>query len=252
MKRLSLLFAAVLLAGCAGPAPGGSGEATPPAEPPARPPAADLRFSCGDDLAFPAEALFGPMGAELAATEQAAALRMFLAQRGPEFDMLPDAGWRLLVATADDVMFIAGDPAQGEGLERVLLQRSAEGWEVEGWGGCTPTVVLGGGLGPAEWILDPAAPPPGPETRTFTALVTERACTSGRPPDGRIAPPLVSYGGDSILVVFGVRPLGGNQDCQGSPAGRVVVELREPLGDRRLLDGAFFPPRDPANAPAQP
>jgi hypothetical protein len=243
VSRRSIVLAAALLASCAGSSPAGSSEATPPVDPPADP-AAELRFSCGDDLAFPAEALFGPVGAELAATEQAAVLRAFLAQPGPEVDMLPDAGWRLVVATVDDVMFIAGDPARAEGLERVLLERSADGWEVGGWGGCTPIVVLAGGLGPAEWVLDPAAPPPGPGTRTFTALVTERSCASGRAPDGRIAPPFVSYGGDSILVVFGVRSLVGGQDCPSNPAGRVVVELREPLGDRRLLDGAFFPPRD--------
>jgi hypothetical protein len=214
-------------------------------------PIGELLYSCGDDIAFAAAALFGPLGAELAPTGPATALRVFLAQDGVEVNALPDAGWRLVDESPDVALFIAGDPQQDGDLQRVIVERSAEGWKVGGWGGCRPIVVLGGGLGTAEWILDPAAPRPGPESRTFTALVTERSCSSGRSPDGRIAPPFFSYGTDAILVVFGVRPLPGNRDCPGAPPGRVVFELREPIGDRRLLDGAFYPPRDPLN-PAEP
>lgn len=239
------------------PTPTASPSASASVEPTAAPtvpvdlPVDELLYSCGDDIAFAAAALFGPLGAELAPTGPATALRVFLAQDGVEVNALPDAGWRLVDETADVALFIAGDPQQDGDLQRVIVERSAEGWKVGGWGGCRPTVMLGDGLRAAEWVLDPAVPRPGPETRSFTALVTERSCSSGRSPDGRIAPPFFSYGTDAILVVFGVRPLPGNRDCPGAPSGRVGFELREPLGDRRLLDGAFFPPRDPLN-PAQP
>ena len=35
------------------------------------------------------------------------------------------------------------------------------------------------------------------------------------------------------------------QTCPSNPPARVVVELREPLGDRRLLDAGVFPPAEP-------
>ena len=64
----------------------------------------------------------------------------------------------------------------------------------------------------------------------------------------RLLPPAITYGADSVLIVFGARPLvyeGVMVSCPGNPASRVVVQLREPLGDRQLLDGGLFPPSEP-------
>ena len=65
----------------------------------------------------------------------------------------------------------------------------------------------------------------------------------------RLLPPAITYGADSVLIVFAARPLGGNPGevvtCPSNPASRVVVQLREPLGDRQLLDGGLFPPSEP-------
>jgi hypothetical protein len=62
----------------------------------------------------------------------------------------------------------------------------------------------------------------------------------------RLQAPRITYGQDAVLVVFAARPLEGDAfDCQGNPSMRVVVQLREPLGDRQLLDGGFFPPAEP-------
>ena len=52
-----------------------------------------------------------------------------------------------------------------------------------------------------------------------------------------------------MLIVFAARPLVFDEGivvtCPGNPASRVVVQLREPLGDRQLLDGGVFPPSEP-------
>jgi hypothetical protein len=98
-------------------------------------------------------------------------------------------------------------------------------------------------------MLDPALPPPDAAETRITALVTERACASGKQMGARLQPPSMDYGADAITIVFSARPLAGGQDCPGNPSTRVVVQLREALGDRQLLDGAFFPPADPS-APA--
>jgi hypothetical protein len=122
-------------------------------------------------------------------------------------------------------------------------------WKLAGWGECSPMILLEG-RSLATWTLDPDARAPGPEDTTFTALVTERACTGAQPMGGRLLPPLIAYQEAAVLVVFAAVPLQGDAfTCPGNPSTRVVVELREPLGDRQLLDAAFFPPAQPI-APA--
>jgi hypothetical protein len=106
------------------------------------------------------------------------------------------------------------------------------------------TVAFPEGAEAAEWSLDPAQPLPGPDSRQVAALVHERACSSGRPPVGRVLPPIVVYGLDAVVVTFATRPLPGGQDCQGSPPAPVTFELTEPLGGRALLDGSVVPPAD--------
>ena len=67
---------------------------------------------------------------------------------------------------------------------------------------------------------------------------------------GRLLPPSITDGAESISLVFAARPLEDDMfTCPGNPSTRVTVELREPLGDRRLLDAGLFPPRDASLAP---
>ncbi len=134
-----------------------------------------------------------------------------------------------------------GDPA----MMVVMVEQGEAGWTVSGWGQCRPTRVLPDGLGNADWWLPEGEPKPGPATRTFEALVQERACASGRPADARIVGPDIVGVNDLVLVTFAVRPLEGGQNCQGNPASRVTVDLGEPLGGRTLLDGGTLPPREP-------
>jgi hypothetical protein len=100
--------------------------------------------------------------------------------------------------------------------------------------------VLRPGLGPANWELGQRV---NATTREFTALVHQLECASGRSPDGRIAPPRIVVNARSVTITFGVRPLPGVQDCQGTPPGRYRVRLPEPLGNRELRDGGVIPPR---------
>lgn len=96
----------------------------------------------------------------------------------------------------------------------------------------------------ATWWLDPAREKPGPEATTIPALIVERACASGKSPDGRLLPPQVFSSADAILVTVWVVRRPGGQDCQGNPPFAIEIELTEPLGDRKLLDGSEVPPRD--------
>jgi hypothetical protein len=105
------------------------------------------------------------------------------------------------------------------------------------------------GIGRASWAL-PTDEEIGPDTVQFTALVTERACASGRSSEGRIIGPEITYTDEAVIVTFQVRGLSGGQDCQGNPSTATQVTLEEALGDRRLLDGDSDPPREPPRCEA--
>ena len=181
-------------------------------------------------------------------TPAAVALRAHLAHEGPDIDFLPDDGWTLAGLDADGAEFVT---VGGEsGMKVVTLESGPDAWRVTGWGDCQARRSLPDGLGDADWRLAPDQPKLGPGTMSFVALVTERACASGRSSEGRVVGPDVVVVDHDILVTFAVRPQGGEiQECPGNPSTRVVVDLGEPLGDRTLLDGATLPPRDPTTAP---
>lgn len=200
----------------------------------------DLRYTCGE-FGFKPEILDQPGSDEQADNPMAAALRVMLAPGFPEGDWLPDSGWHLVGVDADSAEFVAPG---ADGPFSVSVGVGPAGWTHKGWGGCHPQLVLPAGIGIAEWQPDPADGPLGPQTRTFGALVTERACASGKPPNGRVVGPTVALFPDRVLIVFGVREQGGAHNCQSNPSIRVAVDLGEPLGNRRLVDPALLPPAE--------
>lgn len=204
-----------------------------------------VRYSCGGP-GFLAEVFGQPATAETEAHPSAEALRAAIAQVGPDIDMLPGAGYRLV--HRDDVRadYIAGEPSGA--MVSATIEVVDGVWRLQGWGGCRPEIVIDG-LSLATWVLDPALPAPDASTTRVSALVTERACTGARPMGGRLQPPRISSTETEVIVVFAAIPLEGDAfDCPGNPTARVEFELSEALGDRRLLDGAFFPPVEPVEA----
>jgi hypothetical protein len=168
----------------------------------------------------------------------AAALRAHLQEPG-EPGLLPASGWHLVGFDANRAEFIA---KSNHGYASVSLERSDQDvWAATSWGGCEPALVMPGGFPAADWelALDEA---PDRTSRSITVLVSERTCASGRPPDGRIVGPWIVVEPRVIRIAFGVTPLPGVQECPGSPAARVVVDLGEPKGDRQLSDFGIWPP----------
>jgi len=244
-KLCSGLVLMLALAGCAPTSPQGE---TPSTE--TRPDGlrlAEMRYSCGEPPGFLPTILDEPATAETEDHPSAAALRAAIAQAGMDIDMLPESGYWLASRNERVAEYIAREPA---GADPVFVSANFENqggaWRLMGWGQCRPQLVLDG-LSLATWVLDPDAPPPGPGTRTFDALVTERDCNSGQPMGARLRPPSVTYGRESVFVVFAATPPlnQGFATCPMNPPARVRVELSEPLGDRRLLDAALFPPAEP-------
>ena len=234
VRVLALATVAVVFGACADPTPSPSASTTP--DP------VDLRYTCGT-FPFRADELAGTGAGAPAAAEPAAALAQYLVDPDRLNPRLPVTGWHPIGVDATTAEFasIGADKT----IWVTVVRREAAGWVVGSPDICQPLLVLPQGLARADWTFDPAQGPLTGGTRVFDALVTEAGCNSGQPADGRIVGPQVVHQGTDVLVVFAVRPRGGAQDCQSNPATRVAVDLGEPLGGRRLLDGGHLPYGDP-------
>lgn len=186
-------------------------------------------------LGFPPSALDAPLGAENGTDGAAATLRALVRSDPNDFGF-PRTGWRELLREPDRVLF-----ADAKLRWSVVVEREGTRWDAAGYGECGDlTVPPPPGMNAATW--SPAGPV-GPDAESFVASVDERACSSGRGPAGRIEPPRIVYLEDTVVVTFVVRAGPGNaRTCQGAPAAEYEVRLREPLGDRRLQDGYYYPP----------
>ncbi len=114
-------------------------------------------------------------------------------------------------------------------------------------GDCESSVVFGGEAEVGTWR------PAGTTHRSATSIevwVQERRCASGQAPVDRILAPDIRFGTTAITITFGITPREGDQDCQGVPPVRYLVELPEPIGLRELRDGAFFPATTVRSAPS--
>lgn len=243
MRRVAASLLAVMasVAACGGI--GGAASPGPTEAPPVQP--AGPTVTCGGGDQFPAELLRVEGRAHTEGDPAAAALRAFLA--GPEGQFYPAESWTRVTETANRVQFVGRD-----GIELYLVAFELNGtWQLASSGGCMPELALPEGVTRAEWRIDPAFPAPDPAADSIHVLLTERACASGRPPLGRVLDPQVTSTAEAVTIVLLVRSLPGGQDCQGNPEFPFEVPLSEPLGDRRLLDGALFPPQ-PVLAPRDP
>lgn len=244
MKRLGPIAIVLLVAACAG---GVRPSTSAPAAGAGDPRAAVLNVTCGGP-AFPAAILREVGDAELAAGPEAAALRELL--EGPEAqDLLPRSGWTLAVRQDELVVFVAPSPPGSEPpVVQVTLELADGEWRPAGFGQCWPQADVGPDLGLASFRVAPHEELSA-ETREVDVLVTELACNSGQDARGRVVRPAVILAEDTVTVVFAVVPRGGAQECPSNPETPVLLELPEPLGERRLLDGSSVPARDATTCP---
>lgn len=133
-----------------------------------------------------------------------------------------------------------------ERLEVTRLEEPAppetdeDGWMASSSGPCALQADLGG-LGSASVHLDGEAFDAA--ASQLRLLVVEQACASGEDASGRVAVE-VDADDDQIRLLVGVEPPGGDQTCPSNPATPVTVDLDEPVGDRRVVDVARYPPRE--------
>lgn len=243
---------------------------TPPAEADDDP-AAGLPYAC-ESAPFDIRLFRMPADAESSNDAAVDGLRKTLAAD----PTLPKSGWWQTARGVADAEF-AARTADGRGFWYVQVKMGGGVWDINNWGGCEPRLRVAG-FSTVRWQLDPEPPQPGPDTRVIRALVSE-LCESD-PLVGRLEPPIVRRTADLVLVAFVARPgAGGHGElpvggtaggrltaarhgrsvvsaalydhCAGLAEAVVQVDLEEPLGDRVLLDGAYWPGRD-ARQPVGP
>ena len=79
------------------------------------------------------------------------------------------------------------------------------------------------------------------ESRSVDLLIVDdNRCASGVPVSQRLRPPHVSYGSRSVTITLDAEVTSGFHTCpkpMGPGVNNTTVELKEPLGDRKLIDG---------------
>jgi hypothetical protein len=182
--------------------------------------------------------LEGPGLAELGFDPASTVLRATIADMP---DYFPDSGWHRVREAPDGVTFVAPGNTETRWFEVTvgLLEGSLQAIIQ---GECTLAIASPDGVSFGRWWLDPAAPPPTPESTLIAILLRELACASGKPPEGRVLPPTTVMTAEAIEVAIGIREM-GNADCPGNPAYSMQLVLPEPVGTRALFDASEFPPR---------
>lgn len=213
----------------------------------------DVPLRCGEDgPTFESYILSAPTGGENERHPSAAALRSALGTT-VDGEYVPVAGYVLVARDATIALYLT-QRSTGYFAVRVrpVGADGASRWSVEDADVCQPELALGVARG-AEWELDPSAGEPTAESTTLSLLVRERACASGRSPEGRIREPFVREAEGWVGIGWAIEPLPGGQDCQGNPSVARTVDLSQPLGDRVLLDLGRFPfAKAPVPGPASP
>lgn len=204
-----------------------------------------FRYSCAGTSGFQPPMLDQPGAAERGGDPPAAALRDILATDPSGLGCLPDQGWWLVGRTDTRAEFLAElPPALESPYGYIELVDQGGKWGLASGGSCTPSLVIEGRV-PATWVLAHDQPAPNRGTNVITALVTDQGCTGGEPVGDRLLPPFVTYTEASVYIVFTARPHQGLTTCEGKPPTAALVQLREPLGNRDLLDAGVFPAAAP-------
>lgn len=155
-----------------------------------------------------------------------------------------DVEWRVLHEDDNSLTIGLGrwteQGPSGNGTYTLSLGREGNTWQAEGWGGCQLSPVLKDGHSWAEVTAYTG----NPESTRLTVQVNERDCVSGRDPEPFLHEPFVVETDKSVTIYWTSEPPRGDQNCQGNPSIDRVVELKQPLGTRLVLDGFSYPPRE--------
>ena len=200
-------------------------------------------LECGG-LPFPVAAMNNPTGAELADEPAAAAFRAFMTAN-PQALSAGSGGWRKLADTGDHVAFgqLGTDPTVFFGTVQTVDKVDGV-WKVGLGAACPAASVYRPGEVAVSWNL--AAPAPGPADTTLHAQVLGTGCSDAGSTPATPADPEIDIGPQTVTITWftAVSPPSGNgaRFCSGpAPVIPRVIDLGQPLGNRRVVDGAKYP-----------
>ncbi|MGD1051805.1 MAG: hypothetical protein ABR947_12130 [Solirubrobacteraceae bacterium] len=157
-------------------------------------------------------------------------------------------GWRLLARTDSEALFGRGLPPS---LLTVAVRRESprRGWIYAGSSAARPLRAARDGIRASSWRLDPDHEP-SPDDEVLRLLLTEQSFSGGQRADSRVLAPDVYIDDDTLVLTMFVTPRPGFQWGSNNPETPVKVALGEPVGLRRLIDGALVRPAH--SAPGDP
>ena len=146
-------------------------------------------------------------------------------------------GWRLLARTDDEVLFARGLPPQM--LTMAFRQDGRRRtWACFGSSAARPLRAARDGIRASSWRPDPTREPQ-PDDTILRVLVTEQTFSGGQRADSRVLAPDLHLDADQLVLTVYVTPRQGYVGGARNPETPIRVELPEPLGLRRLIDGAL-------------
>lgn len=213
--------------------------------------AAETRLSCGGEQpGWPVSAMDGGIDSRFDADNLAMALEALATEAGIDAPRalqrvsVDKAPWFVLAETRTTVTVATGG-WDGTGPDRdaqiVYLERAGAHWKARGWGDCRNLApVIKPGL---QWVQINAAPDLDPSSAELSVMVSEAECTSGRDPRPFLRMPTIVESDDSVTLFWTSEAPEGANNCTGNRPVPQPLQLKEPLGDRVLLDGSTWPAR---------
>jgi hypothetical protein len=160
-----------------------------------------------------------------------------LLERLPGQDLSALKNWRLLASSDGEALFGRGYPPD---LVTVAVRQEGrrERWTYVASNAVETLRAAREGIRASSWRLDPEYEP-SPEDTELRVLVTEQAFASGQRADSRVLPPDLHIDSEQVVLTMFVTPRRGYQTGSRAPEAPIRVVLPEPLGSRRLVDGAI-------------
>jgi hypothetical protein len=147
-------------------------------------------------------------------------------------------GWRELARTDDEALFARGRPPQLLTVA-VRLDRRGREWECVDVGAARPLRATRDRIRASRWRIDPTHELEPAET-VLRLLVTEQTFAGAQRASGRVLAPDLHAAEDELVLTMFVTPRPGFQARTPNPETPVRIALPDPIGSRRLIDGALY------------
>jgi hypothetical protein len=218
---------------------------------PRRGPRVPELISDAGGLPFPPSALDGPfepldprdpavemLAARLEGRAGSGPLRASKQPREPRGSTSILDGWRLVARTGDEALFGLGVPPE---LVMIAVKKAGRrgSWSRADRTAGRPLRVTREGIRASSWRLDPSHPPTAEDT-VLRILVTEQTYAGGKRADGRVLDPDLYEDERELTLTMFVTPLEGFLMRSPNPETPVRVALAQPVGGRKLTDGAVY------------